>query len=366
MTEPRANRRPSASGDVEAGRRLRLARLSAGMTQSQLAEVCSVSRQAVAGAEAGSWSPSLGVALQLARALGTSVDQLFATAPEPRQVTASPLGPASSPARARLASVWDRWVALPLFGDRATSAGFHAATGRLLDRGEAQTWGGGRSLVVAGCDPALPLLSEPVAAAGEGWKVEWWACSSGEALRLLEAGLVHAAAVHRPTGAASSEGRRDRRARIGFARWREGVLLGHSVGEEQMGSLEEVLRGRLRWVNREPGSEARNLLDRELARLGVPGAELDGYSSRAEGHLQVASAIASAVAQAGIATEPAALAYGLRFLPLSEEDCVMHFERGHLDTPELRALLAALGGSGLSRELAALPGYETSILGQEM
>jgi molybdate-binding protein len=133
-----------------------------------------------------------------------------------------------------------------------------------------------------------------------------------------------------------------------------------------MGSLEEVLRGRLRWVNREPGSEARNLLDRELARLGVPGAELDGYSSRAEGHLQVASAIASAVAQAGIATEPAALAYGLRFLPLSEEDCVMHFERGHLDTPELRARLAALGGSGLSRELAALPGYETSILGQEM
>ncbi|MGB9483989.1 MAG: substrate-binding domain-containing protein, partial [Candidatus Dormiibacterota bacterium] len=111
---------------------------------------------------------------------------------------------------------------------------------------------------------------------------------------------------------------------------------------------------------------ARTLLDRELARLGISGATLDGYSSHAAGHLQVASAIASGIADAGIATEPAALAYGLNFLPLSEEECALHVDRDRLDTTELRLLLHALGGAGLGRELAALPGYDTAILGSEL
>ncbi|MGH7641866.1 MAG: substrate-binding domain-containing protein [Candidatus Dormibacteria bacterium] len=366
MADPRPPRRSPASGAVEAGRRLRLARLAAGLTQTQLAERCEVSRQAVAGAEAGSWSPSLGVALQLARALSTSVDQLFAIEPNPRQASATSLSADLSPARARLASVWGRWVALPLTGDRSMSSGFTAASGRLLDRGEAQVWGSGRSLVIAGCDPALPLMAEAVAVAREGWTVEWWSCANQEALRLLESGLVHTAVLHRPSGEHDHrEGSRSW-SRIGFASWREGVLLRDNPGAEQPASLAGVVQRKLRWINREPGSGARNLLDRQLAQLGVSGSELEGYASSATGHLQVASAIASGAAEVGIATEPAAVAYGLRFLPLSEEECVFHLPSERLDTPELRLLLAALGGTHLARELAGLPGYDTAILGQQL
>ena len=366
MTESQSRRRFPANGAVEAGRRLRLARLTAGMTQSQLADVCHVSRQAVAGAESGSWSPSLGVALQLARALGTSVDQLFAEEKEPRLAPATPLGPELPLARARLSLVWDRWVALPLMGDGALTAGFIAASGRMVGLEKAEIWGSGRNLVVAGCDPALPLLAGPVAAARDGWTVEWWACSSGEALRLLDAGLVHAAAVHRPADTASAPGGQKSSARIGFASWREGVVLPTPGATGNPQSLEEVVGSEFRWVNRELGSEARSLLDRELSRLGVVGSGLPGYASQTGGHLQVASAVASGLAEAGVASEPAALAYGLDFLPLSEEECVLHVDRGRLDTPELRLLLAALAGPSLRRELAALPGYETSILGQEI
>jgi putative molybdopterin biosynthesis protein len=365
LTEVRPIRRVPQPGALEAGRRLRLARLAGGLTQSNLAELCGVSRQAVAGAEAGTWSPSLGVALLLARALGTSVDQLFAADLEPRSVTAVSLGPEARPGRARMALVWERWVALPLTGDRTMVAGFGPASGRLLERGEAHVWGSGRTIVVAGCDPALPLLGEHIAAAREGWTMEWWACSSQEALRLLDAGLVHAAAVHHARAAGTPPGLVRNQARIGFAGWREGALRADS-GAAHARSLEEVLERRLRWVNRELGSEARRLLDQELLRLGVENSSLAGYASHASGHLQVASAIASGAAQVGIATEPAALAYGLGFLPLAEEECVLHVERERLETPELRLLLAALGGTSLGRELASLPGYETAILGQEM
>ena len=68
-------------------------------------------------------------------------------------------------------------------------------------------------------------------------------------------------------------------------------------------------------MNREPGAEARSVLDRELAAAGIDASQLPGYGTQATGHLEVAAAIAAGLADAGIASEPAALAYGLAFLP---------------------------------------------------
>ncbi|MGH7610332.1 MAG: substrate-binding domain-containing protein, partial [Candidatus Dormibacteria bacterium] len=343
---------------VEAGRRLRLTRLAAGLSQAELARRCGVSRQAVAGAEAGSWSPSLAVALALARALGTTVDRLFAEARSPEPVAATALDRPAPGGRARLARVWDRWVGLPLAGDRAASLGFSPASGRLRGEGDlAEPWGRGLALVVAGCDPALPLLSGSLAALGEGWAADWWACSSAEAARLLREGLVHAGAVHRPRGWRQASAREPELATVGFAGWREGLLL-RAEHRRRISSVEDALEAGLRWVNREPGAEARALLDSELGRLGAGSGDLPGYRSQARGHLQVASTVRSGAADVGVATEPAALAQGLEFIPLTEEECLLQVERSRLDTPELRLLLQALAGSQLRRELEAIPGYD--------
>src|ERR1035438_1066441 len=85
--------------------------------------------------------------------------------------------------------------------------------------------------------------------------------------------------------------------------------------------LDDVARQGLRLVNREAGAQARTLLDRECARLHLTPADLDGYDSRAAGHLQVAAAIVGGLADAGVSSEPAALAYGLDFLPLASQRC---------------------------------------------
>ena len=84
-----------------------------------------------------------------------------------------------------------------------------------------------------------------------------------------------------------------------------------------IGGVRDVAAAGLRLVNREPGAEARRVLDRELAAAGIEPRSLPGYDTRATGHLEVAAAIAAGLADAGIASEPAALAYGLRFIPLT-------------------------------------------------
>ncbi len=366
MPDPGGDRRVSAASAAEAGRRLRLARLAAGLSQSRLAEMCAVSRQAVSGAEAGTWSPSLAVALALARALDTTVDQLFAPDLRVQEVATISLQPRVGEGRARVVRVWDRWIGLPLVGDRVTEPGFTAATGRMLTWGsKSELWGTGRSLLLAGCDPALPLLGGPIAGIGEGWSFDWWPSGSSEASRLLRENLVHAAAIHYPAAERERHLGEAGLASVGFARWKEGLLL-RSDRNLEVGSLGQAADLGLRWVNREPGAQARSLLDRELAALGLHGPDLPGYDSQAGGHLQVASAVASGIADVGIATEPAALAYGLRFVPMSDEECVIQVVRDRLESPELRLLLLVLGGPQLRRELSALPGYDASILGEEL
>ena len=63
--------------EPSAGPRIRDGRRSAGLTQQQLAEATGVSRQTVISVETGDYSPSVYLALRIARALGTTVEDLW-------------------------------------------------------------------------------------------------------------------------------------------------------------------------------------------------------------------------------------------------------------------------------------------------
>ena len=112
-------------------------------------------------------------------------------------------------------------------------------------------------------------------------------------------------------------------------------------------------------MNRETGSEARRVLDRELARLGIGAAQISGYSTQAAGHLQVAASIAAGLADVGVASEPAALAFGLAFVPLAAE----HFD---LVIPADQGLLKVLSSRWLLDQLASLPGYDPARCGEHV
>ena len=366
---------PPGTGRLTAGggTRLRLARQARGLSQQQLAGMAGVSRQAVSAVESGSCDPSLRVAMALAQALGMTVEEVFGPAAPPPEVRARPvarLGGAG--ARAAVAPVGDSLVALPLAGDTATRAGFLPAGG-LAGRkpGSVRPIGPPRpTLVVAGCDPALPLLETPLGLLDPPVAFAWWPCGSEQALRLAADGLVHVAGAHLRgedgqynTARAGSLLGADGAEVVGFTAWREGLALAPRLAGRVSG-VGDLARLGARMVNREAGSEARQVLDRELLAHGLDPAALAGYDTTATGHLQVASAIAAGLAEAGVTAEPAAIAYGLPFVPLAEERFDLVIPRAAAESREVQSMVRALSSRWLLAQLDSLPGYDASRCGQ--
>jgi DNA-binding XRE family transcriptional regulator len=96
------------------------------------------------------------------------------------------------------------------------------------------------------------------------------------------------------------------------------------------------------------------------------GGELPGYETRAAGHLAVAAAIAAGLANAGIASEPAALAYDLVFVPLAAERFDLVIPAAHASTREVQGLLKVLSSVWLLDQLASLPGYDPARCGERI
>ena len=391
----------SGAGAGSSGVRLRLARQARGFSQQQLAGMATVSRQAVSAVEAGHSDPSLRVALAVARALGTTVEELFGPGELPPPVDAwlvAPLG--EDAARVTLAPMGDAFVALPLAGATASAAGFLPAGGVAEQSAPSQPVPGqpvpgqpgpGQSgppfrqarkirpigpprptLVLAGCDPAMPLIETPLALLDPPIAISWWPCGSQEALELAADKLVHVAGAHLRgasgeynTGPARELLRRRGADVVGFCSWREGLLLRTDLAG-QVADLGDVVRRGLRLVNRETGSEARRVLDRELARLGIGAAQISGYSTQAAGHLQVAASIAAGLADVGVASEPAALAFGLAFVPLAAEHFDLVIPADQAGCREVQGLLKVLSSRWLLDQLASLPGYDPARCGEHV
>jgi molybdate-binding protein/transcriptional regulator with XRE-family HTH domain len=371
------------------GARLRLARQARGFSQQHLAGMAGVSRQAVSAVESGHSDPSLRVALALAQALGMTVEELFGPGDLAQPVPAVPVAPLMGQARVALAPVGDQFVALPLRGDASAGLGFVPAGGLAVTAGDpvvpaapgavapaapagtiaVRPIGPPRpTLVVAGCDPALPLLATPLGLLDPPVAFAWWPCGSGTALRLAAAGLVHAAGVHLrdADGGYNATATRELPGGaevVGFTAWREGLVIRRELDGVVTG-LDGVVKHRLRMVNREPGAEARRLLDRERDRLGLDPAELPGYDTHAGGHLQVASAVTAGLADAGVASEPAARAYDLSFVPLADERFDLVLPGAHLGSREVQGLLKVLTSPWLLAQLASLPGYDAAACGE--
>ncbi|MHB1989108.1 MAG: substrate-binding domain-containing protein [Acidimicrobiales bacterium] len=367
--------------------RLRLTRLARGLSQGDLARTAGVTRQAISGIESGRWSPSLDVALLVARALDSTVEGLFGSAAEPPAVRSrlavladTVAGSDNEAGRLLLAEVAGDTVAFPLSGDHTMVAGFvpALATGPITIAGERQTGPRPRgsrgrdvearriaaqtpTLAVAGCDPALALLLGPLQRHDPPVNLAWWSTCNAVALELLEAGTVHAAALHRGIEARTKS--RPGIEVVGFASWNEGLAF-HPRHRAKIRDLTDIVRQGLRIANREAGAEARRLLDSELSRLKIDSGDVAGYSSEANGHLLVASAIAAGMVDAAVTCEPAALAYGLEFIPWQRELSELHIPRSLVGSTEVRALLDVLAGRELPAQLAALEGYDADSCGR--
>ena len=102
-------------------------------------------------------------------------------------------------------------------------------------------------------------------------------------------------------------------------------------------------------VNRNQGSGTRIVVDGLLG-----GTRPDGYWNQPRSHNAVAAAVAQERADWGVAVEPAARAYGLAFIPVTEENYDFAFAEAARDRPAVAALLAALADPAVQADIVAL------------
>lgn len=127
--------------------------------------------------------------------------------------------------------------------------------------------------------------------------------------------------------------------------------------------IEDLVSGKVQFINRQKGSGTRILLDYLLKQKGIDAGQLPGYQREEYTHLGVAAAIAAGTAQAGMGIYSAARLYNLDFIPLCEEryDLLMSEEFHHSD--EGKALREAMSDPSFKEEVERMGGYSTRDTG---
>ena len=129
-------------------------------------------------------------------------------------------------------------------------------------------------------------------------------------------------------------------------------------------SLEDLRRRDVRFVNRQPGSGTRVLLDYHLRRLGIDPGEIDGYGNELFTHLAVASAVKEGAADVGLGIMAAAKALDLDFIPIAEERYDLAIPERFMDWPLISKMLEVITSDRFKRRVEAMGGYDTRDTGR--
>ena len=347
------------------------------LTQTALAQQIGVSRQFFNQMEAGRVLPNVVIALRLAAALDSTVEELFgataATAAEVVTVTLSerdlPVG-----ARLRLGRIGRGWIAHRADTAGTLAAGFATADAVLESPDRARLLVApavvAANVLSAGCDPALALLQPPTGPT-HGGRFHWIDCGSGRALDLLAAGQVHVAGIHYAGTAGAGNlqelRRRDPQAKwslLRFTRWEQGWMLRPGLGGKFTG-LASLGTGQWRLANREASTAARRWLDRELSAAHIDPATIPGYSTPVTAPRDGAQAVANGRADVTVGPRALAMAHGLDFVPAEAVDFDLVATTAWWRSANGRTLKTRLAELAVTGVLASLPGYAATEAGTE-
>ena len=361
--------------------RLAHVRKSRGVAASDLARRAGVSRQTIYAIEAGTFVPNTEVALNLARQLEVTVDELFSLAEgfeKSSESMAAEVLSAETPSEGqpvRICQIGSRWISVPVSASpyyMPEADGIIKTTGKTKGRADLVVFAKdevSKRLVLAGCDPATGLLARMVEKIS-GVEIVSAAASSQLALRWLAAGKVHIAGSHLEDAKSGEFNLPFIRKHfpgedftvVTFARWEEGLVLspGNPKGIKK---IEDMARRNVKFVNREPGSGSRGLLDKLMEKAGLKAENLQGYDRIAYGHLAAAYCVLSREADVCLATRSAAQTFGLDFIPLHSERYDLVMRRKTTDLPAVKSFIDVLQRAALRRKLEVLAGYDTSHTG---
>lgn len=134
----------------------------------------------------------------------------------------------------------------------------------------------------------------------------------------------------------------------------------------ELAKIDDLARPGLRYVNRQRGAGTRVLLDHELALRGIDPQEVSGYTREEHTHLAVAAAVAAGRADTGLGILAAARAFGLDFVPVTQEPYDLVLRADSLSDDRLAPLWALLDRGDFRAEVEALGGYSCAETGRRL
>jgi molybdate transport repressor ModE-like protein len=152
---------------------------------------------------------------------------------------------------------------------------------------------------------------------------------------------------------------------INLATRRQGIMItkGNPL---KIKSFKDLGKQESRFVNRQPGSGTRLLIDTLMERDRVNRDKVPGYDIWEYTHAAVAAYIASGMADVGFGVETAARQFNLDFIPLVRERyffaCLPEAE----SPPSVSKVLEVLCGTELRNGIDQLAGYDSSHCGEVM
>lgn len=195
---------------------------------------------------------------------------------------------------------------------------------------------------------------------------------SGAAIEALQRGEVHVAGLHivDPKSGESNVPYLRRHLKGGeftvmtFASWEQGLMV-RKGNPKSIKDMADLARKDVQMVNREHGSGARALLDRQLTAAGIQPKKVKGYGHCAASHLEVAQLIARGQSDVGMGVGSAARLLGLEFIPLQQERYDLVIPTLYLTNhPGLSVFLETIVSRPFRAEIDALGGYDTRETGK--
>lgn len=150
---------------------------------------------------------------------------------------------------------------------------------------------------------------------------------------------------------------------VNFCRRHQGLIVAKGNPKKIEGTA-DLKRAGLRIVNRKLGTGTRHLLDHELKQVGLNGAQLQGYATEVQRHMDIGLAVLSGKADAGPGIQPVAELLGLDFVPWRWEryDLLIQKER-FFDQP-MQLFLGLLHEKKFLDIAEQFQGYDVSISGK--
>ncbi len=139
---------------------------------------------------------------------------------------------------------------------------------------------------------------------------------------------------------------------------REQGLIVKKQNPKGIGGIEDLTRDDVAFINRQLGSGTRILLDYKLNELGVDPSQITGYENEEYTHMNVAVAVLSGLADAGLGILAAARALDLGFIPLLKEQYDLVIPSSFVDDPKIQLLLEVIRSEGFKERIKGLGGYD--------